>query len=302
MLTGNNLLNALTQISGETTTGSQQTTFDAMTQFMGVLSDPFTAGRGPTAPAAFAFAADDALAYAPDGRKRTRAERDAFTAVHQGAAACLRGALECVGRRLRRFAYHRWQHRPRLQPHNRQDRCCGCRRRLLVLALTLSAGFALAGGGTSFSVANGGRGQSDLFQAGAFVRHTIASSYITATAAYGVQDISTDRLITAVGPERLRANFNANAFSGRIEGGNRWLVPELGGVGLTPYAALQATVFRLPSHAETSANGAGGFRAELRREDRHRDAHRDRPARRQVMGHGGRPPHAARSRRLGPRL
>ena len=79
MLTRNNLLNALTQISGETTTGSQQTTFDAMTQFMGVLSDPFTAGRGGTAPAAFAFAADDALADAPDGRKRTRAERDAFT-------------------------------------------------------------------------------------------------------------------------------------------------------------------------------------------------------------------------------
>ena len=30
------------------------------------------------------------------------------------------------------------------------------------------AGFALAGGGTNFSVANGGTGRSDLFQAGAF--------------------------------------------------------------------------------------------------------------------------------------
>ena len=33
------------------------------------------------------------------------------------------------------------------------------------------AGFALAGGGTNFSVNGAGSGRSDLFQAGAFVRH-----------------------------------------------------------------------------------------------------------------------------------
>jgi autotransporter-associated beta strand protein len=38
----------LSQISGETATGSQQTTFDAMTQFMGVMTDPFIGGRGDT--------------------------------------------------------------------------------------------------------------------------------------------------------------------------------------------------------------------------------------------------------------
>jgi autotransporter-associated beta strand protein len=36
----------LTQVSGETATGSQQTTFNAMNQFMGVMTDPFIAGRG----------------------------------------------------------------------------------------------------------------------------------------------------------------------------------------------------------------------------------------------------------------
>jgi hypothetical protein len=35
-----------TQVSGETATGSQQTTFNAMNQFMGVMTDPFVAGRG----------------------------------------------------------------------------------------------------------------------------------------------------------------------------------------------------------------------------------------------------------------
>ena len=43
-LSGNNLLNGLTQLSGETATGSQQTTFNAMTQFMGLMTDPFIDG------------------------------------------------------------------------------------------------------------------------------------------------------------------------------------------------------------------------------------------------------------------
>ena len=40
------------------------------------------------------------------------------------------------------------------------------------------AGFALAGGGTSFSVNGLGSGRSDLFQAGAFVRHNVGAAYI----------------------------------------------------------------------------------------------------------------------------
>ena len=259
LLGGNNLLNALTQISGETSTGSQQTTFDAMTQFMGVLSDPFIAGRGGPVPTLFAYADEnDALAYAPNGRKRTRTERDAFAMFTKTLpvpyearwnvwAAGFGGSRTTDGNAA-------------LGSNRTTGNIAGAAVGAdYWFSPSTVAGFALAGGGTSFSVANGGSGHSDLFQAGAFVRHSIASSYITATAAYGWQDISTDRLITAVGTERLRANFNANAFSGRIEGGNRWLVPELGGVGLTPYAALQATAFHLPAYSESSLNGAGGF-------------------------------------------
>ena len=258
LLGGNNLLNALTQISGETSTGSQQTTFDAMTQFMGVLSDPFTAGRGGTAPAPFAFAEDDALAYASNGRKRTRTERDAFAMFTKAPPRAYeaRWNVWAAG-----FGGSRTTDGNTVLGSNRTTGNVGAASvgADYWFSPETVAGFALAGGGTSFSVANGGSGQSDLFQAGAFVRHSIASSYITATAAYGWQDIRTDRLITAVGTERLRANFNANAFSGRIEAGNRSLVPEIGGIGLTPYAALQATAFDLPGYTETSANGAGGF-------------------------------------------
>src|SRR6185312_7651069 len=42
-----------------------------------------------------------------------------------------------------------------------------------LIAPNTVAGFALAGGGTNFSVGNGvGSGRSDLFQAGAYARHT----------------------------------------------------------------------------------------------------------------------------------
>src|SRR5260370_33266580 len=43
------------------------------------------------------------------------------------------------------------------------------------------AGFALGGGGTNFSLANGlGPGGSDLFQARAFVRHNVGPAYVSA--------------------------------------------------------------------------------------------------------------------------
>ena len=91
------------------------------------------------------------------------------------------------------------------------------------------AGFALAGGGTNFSVANNlGGGRSDLFQAGAFIRHNVGPAYLTAALAYGWQDITTDRTVTVAGIDRLRAQFNANAWSGRVEGGYRFVAQGFG--------------------------------------------------------------------------
>jgi uncharacterized protein with beta-barrel porin domain len=121
------------------------------------------------------------------------------------------------------------------------------------------AGFALAGGGTNFSVANGGTGRSDLFQAGAFVRHTVGPAYISAALAYGWQDITTDRTVTVAGVDQLHAEFNANAFSGRVEGGYRFVSPWIGGIGITPYAAGQFTTFDLPAYAEQAIVGSNQF-------------------------------------------
>jgi uncharacterized protein with beta-barrel porin domain len=121
------------------------------------------------------------------------------------------------------------------------------------------AGFALAGGGTNFSVANAGTGRSDLFQAGAFIRHDTGRAYLTGALAYGWQDVTTDRTLTIAGIDHLRAEFTPNAWSGRLEGGYRFVAPWIGGVGITPYAAAQFTTFDLPAYAEQVISGTGNF-------------------------------------------
>ena len=44
-LTGGNLQNALTQLSGEASVDGEATTFQQMTQFLSLMLDPFVAGR-----------------------------------------------------------------------------------------------------------------------------------------------------------------------------------------------------------------------------------------------------------------
>jgi uncharacterized protein with beta-barrel porin domain len=117
----------------------------------------------------------------------------------------------------------------------------------------------MAGGGTGFSVNNLGTGRSDLFMAGAFVRHTAGAAYVAAALAYGWQDVTTDRTVTITGIDHLRAQFNANAWSGRLEGGYRFVAPWIGGVGITPYAAGAFTTFDLPAYNEGVVFGANTY-------------------------------------------
>ncbi|WP_051389780.1 autotransporter domain-containing protein [Bradyrhizobium sp. Ec3.3] len=239
----------LTQASGETAAGSQQTTFQAMGQFMGLLTDPSGAGRdiGGSAPPAYADstptgAARDAfamLAKAPPAQtfeQRWSVWASGFAGSQTTDGNTALGSNSATSRLFGTAAGAEYWFSPQ----------------------TL-AGFALAGGGTSFSVVNGGSGRSDLFQAGAYVRHNNGPSYITAALAYGWQDVTTDRTVTLAGVDRLRAEFNANAWSGRLEGGYRFVAPWIGGIGLTPYAAGQFTTFNLPGYAESVVSGSNAF-------------------------------------------
>jgi uncharacterized protein with beta-barrel porin domain len=248
----------LTQVSGELGTGSQQATFDAMSQFLSLMSDPFVAGRNDGfggGAGAVPFADESELGYTA----KKQAVREAFakfptkadvgrgdpfdqrwsvwgSAYGGGSNTSGNAALGSNDATARAFGV-----------------AVGADYRLSRDTL---AGFALAGGGTNFSVSGFGSGRSDLFQAGAFVRHTIGAAYVTAAAAYGWQDVTTERTVTVAGFERLRAQFNANAYSGRIEGGYRYVTPW---IGVTAYAAGQFTTYSLPAYAEQALVGAGAF-------------------------------------------
>jgi autotransporter-associated beta strand protein len=249
----------LSQASGETATGSQAATFAAMNQFLGLLSDPFIDGRsgGGGTGGAQGYAEEDGadLAYAARKSSAARAfakipakadvaRNDPFdnrwsvwgAAYGGGVSIDGNAALGSNAATARAFGF-----------------AGGADYRI---SPAMIAGFALAGGGTNFSVNGFGSGRSDLFQAGAFVRGQFGATYLTAAAAYGWQDISTDRIVTVAGLDHLHAEFNANAWSGRVEGGYRFATPRM---GVTPYAAAQVTTFSLPAYAEQVVAGTGTF-------------------------------------------
>src|SRR5205823_12346286 len=66
--------------------------------------------------------------------------------------------------------------------------------------------------------------------------------------------------------DQLRARFNADAVSGRIEAGYRQATSWL---GLTPYAALQATMFSLPNYSEFAVVGNNAFALNYARSEEH---------------------------------
>ena len=245
----------LTQVSGEHATGSQQATFNAMTQFMGLLTDPFAGrGYGPgPAPLTQSFAEDQVSSYAAR-------PRDAFGMVTKAVPAAPAYAS----------GWNVWAAGfGGQQTTDGEGAVLGSQTatsRIYGTAVGADyrfspdtlAGFALAGGATQFSVAGLGSGRSDLFQASAYLRHQAGASYLTGALAYGWQDVTTDRIVTVAGIDQLQARFNANAWSGRLEGGHRFVVPG-SGIGVTPYAAAQFTTFDLPGYAERVVGGAGTF-------------------------------------------
>ena len=194
----------LTQASGETATGTQQTSFDAMAQFMGVMTDPL-AGRGFGAP------------------PTPFEQRWNIWASGFGGSQTTSGNVAIGSNSVTSNVY---------------GTAVGAD---YPFSPGTVAGFAVGGGGTNFSVDGSGTGRSDLYQLGAHVRHTEGPAYISAALADGWQDITTNRTVTIAGTDQLQARFNANSISGRVEGGYRLATPVAGGIGITPYAAGQFT-------------------------------------------------------------
>jgi outer membrane autotransporter protein len=253
-LTGGNLANALSQLSGEAATGAQQAGFQMSNQFLSLMLDPFVDGRsgvaGASGPAlAFAPARDEALpedvalAYSAVLKAPKAPQPTAFAQRWSAWGGGFGGGNKTSGDPAV------------LGSHDLSATTAGFAGGLdYRLARDTVVGLALAGGGTSWSLSQGlGSGKSDAFQAGIYGANRWGPAYLAAAFAYANHWMSTDRF--AFAGDHLTAEFNAQSFGGRIEGGYRFAT-FYGGV--TPYAAIQAQSFRTPSYSETDVNG-GGF-------------------------------------------
>ena len=252
-LTGGNLGNALSQLSGEAATGGQQAAFQLGNQFLTLMLDPFVDGR-----AGLSGTPGTAIGFAP--------EREA---VPDEVALAYAAVLKAPKKARPQTFEQRWgvwgtgfggSNRTNGDPtvlgsHDLSARVAGFAGGFdYRLTPNTVVGIALAGAGTDWSLAQGlGGGKSDAFQAGVYGVTRWDALYLAASFAYTNHWMSTDRF--AFAGDHLTASFNAQSLGGRIEGGYR-----LGTVfgALTPYAAVQVQSFRTPSYSETDVNG-GGF-------------------------------------------
>jgi uncharacterized protein with beta-barrel porin domain len=250
-LTGGDLVNALSLISGEAATGAQQGAFQLTRQFLDIMLDPFVDGRRglggtnmpglPFAPEREALPDEVALAYAhvlkAPPKPQTFEQRWSVWGGAYGGTNRTTGDALVVG------------------SHDLSARAAGFTAGLdYHLTRDTVIGFALAGGGTGWSLAQGlGGGKSDAFQAGIYGATRWGPAYVAGAFAFTNHWMSTDRF--AFAGDHLTASFNAQSFGGRIEGGYRF--GTMYG-GIAPYAAIQAQSFRTPSYTETDLTN-GGF-------------------------------------------
>jgi uncharacterized protein with beta-barrel porin domain len=255
-LSGPALATALTQLDGEVATDAERGAFNQMDQFLELMLDPFVDGRSGAGwpsgggSAAMGFAPEQQAAFPPEialayAGMLTKApppppsfdQRWSTWAAGYGGSGTADGNAAVGSNNVTASDYG---YAGGVDYH---------------FSPNSVAGFALAGGGTNWNVAQGlGSGRSDTFQVGGYGATRWGAFYVAADAAFANHSMSTSRI--AFASDQLTASFNAQSYGARLEAGYRYAwMPS---VGVTPYAAVQVQNFSTPSYSETDASG-GGF-------------------------------------------
>ena len=249
--TGGALANTLMHLDGEVATGSEVAAFQLTDEFLNLMLDPFVDGRlGSGAVgggAAMSFAPDAQTVLPPDVAMAYAGllkappapafqQRWTAWAASYGGASTSAGDLAAGSSSL---AAQTFGFAAGMDYHYSPDTIVG---------------FALGGGGTNWGLAGGmGTGRSDAFQSGVYGITRSGPAYLGGALAFANQWMTINRGAMS---DVLRANFDAQSYGGRIEGGYRYAV--LPTLGVSPYAAVQAQAFHTPNYSETDVTG-GGF-------------------------------------------
>jgi uncharacterized protein with beta-barrel porin domain len=248
-LTGASLQNTLTQLSGEGATGSQKGAYQFMSEYLSLMLDPFVDGRGgSTAGGATPFAPEQQASFPPD--------------IALAFAAILKAPpKQSFEQRWTAWSagfggYNKTNGDPTVGTNTVTAHDSGFAAGMdYHFSPDTLAGFSLAGGGTTWGLAQAlGSGRSDAFSGGVYAKTRSGPWYLAGALAVADHWFNTNR-IAAFG-DQLTARFNGQSFGGRVEAGYRYAVQPM--IGIAPYAALQAQSFHTPRYSETDLT-AGGF-------------------------------------------
>ena len=243
-LTGGNLGNALTPLTGEAATGAGNGASRLMTQFLDLMLDPSIEGRGGAGGGVSMFAPERDASLPPD-----------IALAYEGALKAAPAAPAWTSWAAGFGGYNRTNGDAGAGTHDVIARdfgsVAGIDHRITPETVV---GVALGGGGTNWGLAQGlGSGRSDAFLAGVHARMLFGPAYVSAGLAFSNHWITTNQV--ALG-DQLSASFSGQSFGARLEVGYHYGVPAAtGSFGVTPYGAVQTQVFYTPSYTETDLNG-----------------------------------------------
>jgi uncharacterized protein with beta-barrel porin domain len=247
-LTPEELATALTQLSGETATGSSTTVGQGMDSFLDLLGDRSGPQAGnvlapprantvsvmgyaasPATTGGSAFSGFDAGPAMPD-IDQWDVWASSYGSMDFTAGDALAGT---VGRNSAAYGLALgWEHR---------------------VSADSMLGFALSGGGTNFNLNDSlGSGHSAMVQAAAYGRVESDAAYVSGAMSYAIHDMHTDRYVTFAGVDHYAAQFLTQDIAGQVEAGYHmnWF---------TPFAALRGQYVMTPAYEETTVSGSSSY-------------------------------------------
>ncbi|MDR3475666.1 MAG: ice-binding family protein [Devosia sp.] len=253
LLTPDQLAAALTQLSGETATGVAPTGMQATDSFLNMV---LNGRRGPgvvTAPGP-SMAPDQGtvsvMGYRSEGSPVADSAFASFDRAPGGVPPDLRLDVWVAG-----FGdYSHIAGDTSIGSHDRQSRDFGIAAGIdYHITSDSKVGFAVAGGGTNFDLADGlGGGHSWMAEVAAYGEKDFGRGYVSAAVGYGYHVETTSRYVTFAGVDNLTAQFTAQDLAAQVEGGYHF--------GLfTPYAAVRGHAFAIPAYSESAASGNSTF-------------------------------------------
>jgi len=265
-LTPAQLTAAMSALSGQAATDSEKGAFALMNQFLGLMLDPFVSGRDCGGDLGLLR---DPLLGRPDcsGRQAIGLAPDQQASFPPTIALAYASVLKAQPKQPSDQRWTAWgssfggtsttNGNAVVGSNNVTARDYGFASGMdYHFSPSTLAGFALAGSGTNWNLAQGlGGGRSDAFQVGIYGKSYFGPAYVSAALAFTSNWFTTNRL--ALG-DQLTAKFTGESFGGRLESGYRFVVPSSAGrFEIAPYAAVQAQSFHTPSYSETDLSGGG---------------------------------------------